>query len=88
MNITLSADERIVKRARAYAQSHGTSLNQLVRDYLEALVGERSPAEAAAEFAAVARSMGGDSGGRSWTGREEVYQERIDPAPRTATNGG
>ena len=87
MNITLSADERTIKKARMYAQSHGTSLNQLIRDYLEALVGESSPAEAAAEFAAVARSMGGDSGGRGWAGREEVYRERIDSASRTATNG-
>ena len=40
MNITLSADEAIVERARRVAQSMGKSLNQVVRDYLEQLAGQ------------------------------------------------
>ncbi|MCB1587873.1 MAG: hypothetical protein KDI37_01835 [Xanthomonadales bacterium] len=40
MNITLSADEAVVERARRVAQSMGKSLNQVVRDYLEQLAGQ------------------------------------------------
>lgn len=38
MNITLSVEDRLVEEARKLAQARGTSLNQLVRDYLEGLV--------------------------------------------------
>ena len=34
MNITLSIDDRVVADARRIAADRGTSLNQLVRDYL------------------------------------------------------
>ncbi|MDE2921336.1 MAG: DUF6364 family protein [Acidobacteriota bacterium] len=34
MDVTLSIDERIVAEARRIASLRGTSLNQLVRDYL------------------------------------------------------
>jgi hypothetical protein len=50
MNITLSADDKLVARAREYARAHGTTLNQLVRDYLERITGHLNPEEAAEEF--------------------------------------
>jgi hypothetical protein len=78
MNITLSADEELVRTARRYAQEHGTSLNQLVRDYLAQLVGELPRDEAARNFTEVARAMAGDSGGVPWRGREELYKERLE----------
>lgn len=37
MNITLSIDDRVVADARRIAADRGTSLNQLVRDYLREL---------------------------------------------------
>ena len=37
MNVTLSIDERLVSEARQLAANRGTSLNQLIRDYLVAL---------------------------------------------------
>ena len=37
MNVTLSIDEQVVARARSIAAVRGTSLNQLIRDYLEEL---------------------------------------------------
>ena len=37
MNITLSIDDRVVADARRIAAERGTSLNQLVRDYLNEL---------------------------------------------------
>mgnify|MGYP006298495567 CR=1 FL=1 len=36
-NITLSADETTIERARAAARRQGRSLNDMVRAYLEAL---------------------------------------------------
>jgi len=37
MDVTLSIDERVVAEARRIASLRGTSLNQLVRDYLHDL---------------------------------------------------
>lgn len=42
-NITLSADERLIEKARSEAARRGKSLNQLIRDYLCELAGERGP---------------------------------------------
>lgn len=41
VNITLSIDEALADRARADAAGRGKSLNQLVRDLLEAETGTR-----------------------------------------------
>ena len=37
MNVTLSIDDRVVTEARRIAAVRGTSLNQLVRDFLNEL---------------------------------------------------
>jgi len=37
VNITLSTDEETLHRSKEYAQKHGTSVNQLVRDFLKSL---------------------------------------------------
>jgi hypothetical protein len=37
MNVTLSVDDRVVAEARRIASVRGTSLNQLVRDFLNEL---------------------------------------------------
>ena len=37
MNITFSISDDIVANARKYAKRHGTSLNQMVREYLNSL---------------------------------------------------
>ena len=39
MNVTLSIDEQVVAGARRIAAIRGTSLNQLIRDFLEQLTG-------------------------------------------------
>ena len=39
MNVTLSVDEQLVARARQKAEALGKSLNQVIRDYLQTLVG-------------------------------------------------
>ena len=37
MNVTLSIPEDVVKQARRYAEKHGTSLNQMIREHLSGL---------------------------------------------------
>ena len=37
-NITLSADEDALAKARSYAKKHDTTLNQMVRDYIQEIV--------------------------------------------------
>ena len=49
-NITLSADENLIASAGPYAQAHGTTLNELIRDYLKVLANPRDPNEVADEF--------------------------------------
>ncbi len=60
-NITLSADDKLIANARAYAQAHDTTLNQLIREYLARISGQFDSDEAAGEFAALARSDAGRS---------------------------
>ena len=43
MNITLSIDEKVVAKARSIASRRGTSLNQMVRDYLNQLTQQENP---------------------------------------------
>ncbi len=41
MNLTLSVDDRLVEKARQVASRQGTSLQALVRQYIEMLAGFR-----------------------------------------------
>ena len=54
-SLTFSADEDLLDQAQAYAASHGTTLNQLVTDYLRQIAQGMSRSEAANEFARLAR---------------------------------
>jgi len=44
-NLTLSIDDDLLKRSRLYAVQHDTSVNALVRAYLESLVSKAKDAE-------------------------------------------
>jgi uncharacterized protein YhdP len=61
VNITLSADEKLVAKARAYAEAHNTTLNQLLRDYMERITGMLDGDQAAREFIEFTRSHAGRS---------------------------
>ena len=75
MNITLSIDDEVIQRARRQAEVLGTSVNQLVRDYLEQLAGKRDPIADAAEFARLSRIAPGNS--RGWKfNREEIHERK------------
>jgi hypothetical protein len=74
-NITLAVDEATLRRARIRAMQRGTSVNALIRDYLNRLAGESQAAEGIAEFQAAVDGAGAGSGpgGRTWT-RDELYE--------------
>lgn len=61
MNITLSANARLIEKTRQYARKTGTSMNQLVRDYLGQLVETQPGAAVAEEFKRLATEDSGCS---------------------------
>lgn len=73
-NLTLTIDDDLLLRARQRALSHGTSVNALVRDYLESFAGEASSAEVGRAFVELAKQSAGSSGakGRRWT-RDDAH---------------
>ena len=75
MNVTLSIDDEIVLRARRRAEALGTSVNQLVRDYLELFTGSVKPDELANEFRRLSSLSTGRSTGWKFN-REELHERR------------
>ncbi len=74
VNVTLSIDDEVIQEARRRAEVMGTSVNQLVREYLEQLVGKNDPNADADEFERLSRIVQGDS--RGWKFNREELQER------------
>jgi Family of unknown function (DUF6364) len=74
-NVTLTIDEDLLKQARIRALEQDTSVNALVRGYLESYVGRSPRRDDLAGFLALTESLhaGSGSGGRSWT-RDELYE--------------
>jgi negative regulator of replication initiation len=76
MNLTISVDEELLRRAREHARIRGTSVQDLLRQYLKSLVGDL-PAESVAEqLITLMRSEGGHSGGMKIS-REDAYEGRL-----------
>jgi hypothetical protein len=75
MNVTLSIDDQILTRARQLAQQQGTSLNQMIRDYLASLTLD-DPAQRTAELDRLWSEDEGDSHGWTWS-REEAYDRPV-----------
>lgn len=73
-NLTLTIDEDLLRQARKLAIDRNTSVNQLVRDYLERLVKESDQREAAlADIQEMFRSMRVQVGRRTWT-RQDLHE--------------
>jgi hypothetical protein len=75
MNLTLSIDDDLLARARERATRRGTSINQMIREYLEEIASEVSPDEILAELSELWTTSNGDSSGRRWT-RDELHERR------------
>ncbi|MBI5610335.1 MAG: MerR family transcriptional regulator [Deltaproteobacteria bacterium] len=74
MNLTLSADDEVVRRARLAASRQGRSLNDLMREHLERLAGMNAGAEIASEFEQLIVIGNGRSGERFQRG--DAYDRR------------
>ena len=76
MNVTLSIDEKLLARARELAHERGTSVNQLIRDYLERITGRSGPSNVMEQLERLWSEQSGRSGGWKWN-REEVYDRPV-----------
>jgi hypothetical protein len=75
MNLTLSINDEVIAEARRRAEAMGTSVNQLVRDYLTLLAGKSNADEIAVELEQLSQTLGGDR--RDWRfDREELHERR------------
>jgi plasmid stability protein len=78
LNLTITVDDEVLRRARIRALSQGTSVNAVLREFLESYAGSDVEAGARARVAELARESTASSGsrGRTWT-RTEAYTERL-----------
>jgi hypothetical protein len=74
-NLTLAIDDDVLKRARMRALEQDTTVNALVRVYLEGFAREIEPEDALAGLFALAdrTRSGSGPGGRNWT-RDSLYE--------------
>lgn len=74
-NLTVTIDEGLLKRARVRALEEDTSVNALVRGYLEEYARREPRPRGLDGFLALTASLsaGSGPGGRSWT-REQLYE--------------
>jgi Family of unknown function (DUF6364) len=72
--LTLTIDAEVLKRARIRALERGTSVNAIVRDYLEKLAGQATAQDATAALIELAERTNAGSGprGRTWA-RGDLY---------------
>ncbi len=73
-NLTLTIDEDVLRRARIRALERGTSVNAVVREFIERYAGGEREREALRAFGELADRAQASSGprGRSWS-RAELY---------------
>ena len=74
MNITLSADQNLIKKSRQYAKKQGLSLNSMIRDFLKNISGENDRSASAQEFAQLAESGAGCSEPGYKFDRDEIHE--------------
>jgi hypothetical protein len=73
-NLTLRVDEATLDRARKLAASRDTSVNDLVRGFLDDFVRQQDRREIARkELLELFRNSKADSGGRTWS-RDELHE--------------
>ena len=83
-NLTIVVDDGTLKKARMRALEEDTSVNAVLREYLEEYAGRRrEQVEAARRIIEASRESrsGSGPGGRKWK-REEVYEKRLERYPK------
>jgi len=74
MNVTLSIDDKVIKRARKAAEGMGMTLNQAVRQFLDQLAGGRPADTDLREMEELSELSEGRS--RGWRFNREELHER------------
>ncbi len=73
-NLTITVDDEALRMARIRALTQGTSVNAVLREYLEAYAGARSEQEEASRrLITLSRDAGSRRGDHRWT-RDELYE--------------
>jgi antitoxin component of RelBE/YafQ-DinJ toxin-antitoxin module len=72
MNVTLSIDDRLLEEARRIAANRGTSLNQMIRDYLQELTQTGDVTTVVSELESLWSASEGRSNG-AWT-RDQLHE--------------
>lgn len=78
MNLTLAIDDETLRRARIRALEQGTSVNAVVRDFLNSYAGSEDESRALRRFVEIGEKANAGTGGtgRGWS-REDLYEERL-----------
>lgn len=77
-SLTLTIDEDLLRQARIRALELGTSVNALVREYLESLTDRDRQQRATEEIIALAEQADANTGPEPWKWhREDLYEERL-----------
>jgi hypothetical protein len=73
-NVTIALEEEIVRKSRRIAAERSTSLNAMIREFLEQLVEREAHAtKARRRIALLARRSAAQVGPRRWT-RDELHE--------------
>ena len=74
MNLTITVEDDVLKKARMRALEEDTSVNAVLREYLETYAGvERSRRQAIRAVLAIARESRAGRGDATWT-RDELHE--------------
>ena len=74
MNLTITVDDEVLKRARIRALEQDTSVNAVLRDYLESYAGgSRRRREAVRRLLELSRTTRSGRGAATWT-RDELHE--------------
>jgi len=78
MNLTITVDDELLRRARIRALTQGTSVNAVLREFLESYAGSDAETAARDRLVTLAHASNASSGphGRNWT-RDDFYADRL-----------
>lgn len=73
-NLTITVGKEALKKARMRALAEGTSVNSLLRDYLESYAGIRNEqADSLRKILVISKNSGSRRGNARWT-RDELHE--------------
>jgi metal-responsive CopG/Arc/MetJ family transcriptional regulator len=73
-NVTIALDEKLLREARRIAAERSTSLNAMIREYLNTLTERESRAATArSRIVELCRRSGAEIGTKKWT-RDELHE--------------